>query len=225
MWIRVGFFDVVNKNIHSTIGNTFFLAYFTNSTHLLASVMRASFKDYVQQGLVRAFQSTSIKERELTGTNIKALASLLLNQHSQGPFSRFRLNQIDAHPLDRKPKKRKAGDGGDIGESANPGVVQEDAREVRKKAKVATDQFGPNPQPEMRRVEYQVRTTFKSRSSKVSYDGDFPMKVVFEGGNVIEGIKSLLPSGIAKGPLPPHIANLHSAAANSFIITDDTPLA
>jgi len=111
MWIRIGFFDVVNKNIHSTIGNTFFLAYFTNSSHLLASVMRASFKSYVKQALTQAFRCTSIEERELSGTNIKALADLLLNQHSQGPFSQFRLDQVDAHPLDRKLKKQKTGEG------------------------------------------------------------------------------------------------------------------
>ena len=70
----------------------------------------------------------------------------------------------------------------------------------------------------------QVKADFKSKSDAVDFSGIFPMKVVFEGPNVLDGLKSLIPLGIAKAPLPPHLANLHSSASNSFSINSETPL-
>jgi hypothetical protein len=64
----------------------------------------------------------------------------------------------------------------------------------------------------------QLETRF--HGDKIQLPGPFSCKVKFEGVSVIEGIKELVPLGVAVVPLPPHLANLHSSAKNHFLLRD-----
>lgn len=52
--------------------------------------------------------ATDIQECFLSGKNLESLQELSLDKHSQGGFSKYRLNQVDQNPLIRtRGKKRK----------------------------------------------------------------------------------------------------------------------
>src|SRR5690606_36332572 len=63
------------------------------------------------QALLRAFDCESVDDVELKGRNAAALGDLLVHQQSQGPWSHYRLNDVDPNPLDRK-RRRVAADAG-----------------------------------------------------------------------------------------------------------------
>lgn len=64
----------------------------------------------------------------------------------------------------------------------------------------------------------QLETRY--RGGKYDIDGPFFCRVKFEGTSVIEGIRSLVPLGVASAPLPAHIADLHSTARSSYVLQE-----
>ncbi|CAG8618598.1 23151_t:CDS:2 [Gigaspora rosea] len=70
---------------------------------------------------------------------------------------------------------------------------------MKSKDNAIDDNFGPNEQPSLDVVEIKspISTT-----------------VVFEGSNVIEGVKKMVTSGYAILPLPKFLVELHSSSKN-----------
>jgi len=65
----------------------------------------------------------------------------------------------------------------------------------------------------------QVSRDFHCEEKQIQFSGKFEMKVTFEGPNVLEGVKKLIPLNIAEPPLPPHLAEIHSSPANSYTLS------
>jgi hypothetical protein len=62
----------------------------------------------------------------------------------------------------------------------------------------------------------------KYKGLDLNVPGQFVCKVTFEGPNILEGIKSLVQTGIATLPLPPYLSDLHSQAKNEIEVIDLT---
>lgn len=86
-------------------------------------------------------------------------------------------------------------------------------------------EFGPNPQPSLQKVDLQLNLPFSSESEEFRLGRlsrqPFPIKVVFEGSNVIEGVKNMIPLGIASNPMPSFLTELHSMATSSLTVDLD----
>ncbi|RUO95618.1 hypothetical protein BC936DRAFT_143609, partial [Jimgerdemannia flammicorona] len=50
---------------------------------------------------------------------------------------------------------------------------------------------------------------------------DFTMHIRFEGPNVMEGIRRLIPLGVAVAPLPEWLVEMPSVAANKIVVGRD----
>ncbi|RIB13986.1 hypothetical protein C2G38_2097075 [Gigaspora rosea] len=123
----------------------------------------------------------------LQGKYVNSLEQLLLHQKSQGIYSQYRLNQVDDSPLEHISK--------------GPNIEDQ----MKSKDNAIDDNFGPNEQPSLDVVEIKVKTILNSPISTT---------VVFEGSNVIEGVKKMVTSGYAILPLPKFLVELHSSSKN-----------
>ena len=133
------------------------------------------------QALLRTFACEAVEDVELRGRDPTALGDLVVHQHSQGPLSHYRLNEIDPNPLDRK--RRRAEDGAaaagalaaaDAAASGLPtgvavaalapsSVVVEDQENHRTLARNVRAQFGTNPLPALDAVRLDVRSSHGAR--------------------------------------------------------------
>jgi hypothetical protein len=104
-------------------------------------------------------------------------------------------------------------------------IQSEDITKIaRRDLRVAKD-FGPNAQPSLSRVDLQLNLPYTSQAKDFKLGRlnrqPFPMKVIFEGSNVIEGIKSLIPLGVATEAMPKFLTDLHSMATNKLTVDLD----
>jgi len=104
-------------------------------------------------------------------------------------------------------------------------IQSEDMTKIaRRDLQVAKD-FGPNAQPSLSRVDIQLNLPFTAESKDFGLGRlnrqPFPIKVIFEGSNVIEGIKSLIPLGVASEEMPKFLTELHSMATNKLTVDLD----
>ncbi|CAG8584963.1 5457_t:CDS:2 [Cetraspora pellucida] len=184
-WLRISIHDSVSQNSLPISTNIIYLIYFTNSEHLLCSNIKREHKEFILQGLLKTFACQQIEECNLKGKYVNSLEQLLLHQQSQGIYSRYRLNQVDDSPLEHASNIPKT----------NDNVVDEN--------------FGPNEQPSLDVVEIKLTSADNQLEEE-----SISTTVVFEGSNVIEGIKKMVTSGLAVSPLPKFLLELHSNSKN-----------
>jgi len=101
-----------------------------------------------------------VDDVELKGRNAAALGDLLVHQHSQGPWSHYRLNDVDPNPLDRKRRRVTAGAEAVPGltlKEASGTLVEEDHEHRRAVDRTVRAQFGDNALPALDNVRIDVR--------------------------------------------------------------------
>ena len=105
-------------------------------------------------------------------------------------------------------------------------ICAEDMSKIASRNRTVASEFGPNAQPSLSRVDIQLNLPYTSRAKDFELGRlnrqAFPMKVILEGSNVIEGLKSLIPLGMT-GPtgMPKFLTELHSMATNSLTVDVD----
>ncbi|KAG0046228.1 hypothetical protein BGZ83_008596 [Gryganskiella cystojenkinii] len=182
---------------------------------------------YFKHAVLRLFKAEEVDEWPLTGRSPSSLAELLLQKDSQGAHSRYRLNQLDDNPLSGAPKTRKPED---LGQTYSKGmsstVIQaEDMNRIASRDRFVRIDFGPNPQPSLQKVDLQLNLPYTTEAKDFALGRltrqPFPVKVHFEGTNVIEGIRNLIPLGIASNPMPSFLTELHSMATSTVTVDVD----
>ncbi|KAF9086804.1 hypothetical protein BGX29_001216 [Mortierella sp. GBA35] len=180
---------------------------------------------YFKHAVMRLFRAEEVEEWPLTGNSPTSLSELLLQKDSQGAQSIYRLNQLDNNPLSGATKKRKLADPRTNYAQGMEDIQSEDMTKIaRRDLRVAKD-FGPNAQPSLSRVDLQLNLPYTTAAKDFELGRlnrqPFPIKVVFEGSNVIEGIKSLIPLGVATEAMPKFLTELHSMATNRLTVDLD----
>ncbi|KAF9963618.1 hypothetical protein BGZ70_007297 [Mortierella alpina] len=226
IWIRICIHDGLAPNVLPVPASVVYLIWFTNSEYLLSSTIKAEWRDFIMEALLRLFKASEVVEWPLTGKSPTSLAALLLQKESQGAFSRYRLNQLDDNPLSTAPKKRKAEDSLQKYAKGEHDICAEDMSRIASRNRTVASEFGPNAQPSLSRVDIQLNLPYTNKAKDFELGRlnrqVFPMKVIFEGPNVIEGLKSLIPLGMTDpAGMPKFLTELHSMATNSLTVDVD----
>ncbi|CAG8580480.1 2457_t:CDS:2 [Paraglomus brasilianum] len=221
-WIRISINDGVAPNVVPPTGNIVYLVYFVDSEYLLSTRVKSEFKAYIMQALIKSFTCHEIEEWDLKGKYVDSLEQLLLHRESQGSFSLYRLNQVDDNPLLHPVKKKKPGDAsGKTRRKRNSRIVSEDLKREAERERTLEENFGSVEQPALDHVEIKVKLPFDPSSSYEVGPDPITTTIRFEGTNVIEGIKKMIPLEIAKRPLPTFMSNLHSLAKNYLEVDEN----
>ncbi|KAF9285906.1 hypothetical protein BGZ68_003391 [Mortierella alpina] len=226
IWIRICIHDGLAPNVLPVPATVVYFIWFTNSEYLLSSTIKAEWRDFIMEALLRLFKAKEVVEWPLTGKSPTSLAALLLQKESQGAFSRYRLNQLDENPLSTAPKKRKAEDSHQKYAKGERDISAEDMSRIASRNWTVASEFGPNAQPSLARVDIQLNLPYTNKAKDFELGRlnrqAFPMKVIFEGPNVIEGLKSLIPLGMTDpAGMPKFLTELHSMATNSLTVDVD----
>ena len=117
--------------------------------------------------------------------------------------------------LDRKYKKGMS----------TTDIQAEDMNKIVRRDRFVQADFGPNPQPSLQRVDLQLNLPYTPTSTDFELGRltrqAFPVKVLLEGTNVIEGLRNLIPLGITSNPMPSFLTDLHSMAASGLTVDVD----
>ncbi|KAF9433966.1 hypothetical protein BGZ76_008745 [Entomortierella beljakovae] len=222
IWIRISVHDGLAPNVIPAPATIIYFIWFINSEYLLGGTIKAEWKDFISEALLRLFRATGIEEWPLFGKSPASLAELLLHKDSQGPHSKYRLNQVDDNPLAGSPKKRKVEDSHQKYAKGMKDIRAEDESKIALRDRFVASEFGPNPQPSLHRVDIQINLPYTSEAKDFNLGRltkqPFPIKVVLEGPNVLEGIKNLIPQGIAHNPMPKFLTELHSMSSNTITV-------
>ncbi|KAF9355075.1 hypothetical protein BGX26_007011 [Mortierella sp. AD094] len=225
IWIRISIHDGLAPNVLPASTTVVYFIWFISSEYLLGATIKTEWKDFILEALLRLFKASGIEEWPLTGKSPTSLAELLLHRDSQGPHSRYRLNQLDDNPLSGAPKKRKLEDPHEKYTRGMQDIRTVDEAKIASRDRFVAADFGPNPQPNLHRVDLQINLPYTTEAKDFRLGRltkqPFPIKVVLEGSNVIEGVKSLIPLGIAQNPMPKFLTELHSMGSNSINIDLD----
>ncbi|KAG0365665.1 centromere protein Chl4/mis15/CENP-N [Gamsiella multidivaricata] len=225
VWIRISIHDGLAPNGLPAPTTIVYFIWFINSEYLLGVTIKVEWREFIMEALLRLFKASEIDEWPLTGKSPTSLAELLLYKDSQGPHSRYRLNQVDENPLSGSIKKRKLEDPFDKYTKGRRDIRAEDMDKIATRDRFVAADFGPNAQPSLQRVDIQLNVPYTTEAKNFSLGRmtrqPFPIKVIIEGSNVIEGIKSLIPLGVAKNPMPKFLTELHSMATNTIIVDLD----
>ncbi|KAF9122813.1 hypothetical protein BG015_005467 [Linnemannia schmuckeri] len=225
IWIRISIHDGLAPNVLPVSSTVVYLIWFTNSEYILTASIKKEWVEFIMEAIMRVFKAEELEEWPLTGNSPKSLSELLLQKDSQGAQSIYRLNQLDSNPLSGTTKKRKLEDPRTNYAQGMEDIQSEDMNKiVRRDLRVAKD-FGPNDQPNLSRVDIQLNLPYTEQAKDFELGRlnrqPFPVKVIFEGSNVIEGIKSLIPLGVATEAMPKFLTNLHSMATNKLTVDLD----
>ncbi|KAG0231758.1 hypothetical protein BGW41_002110 [Actinomortierella wolfii] len=225
IWIRISILDGLAPN---TLPQSSAIAYFiwlSNSDFLLHAGVKAEWREYIFEAFTRLFKAEKIEEWPLSGKIPSSLAELLLHRESQGYFSMYRLDQVDNNPLLHMPAKRKAPSPTDSPLRNMEDIEPENNEEISNREVQVAQEFGSNTQPALSKVNIRLDLPYTANSKSYALGRltkrVFPVSVVLEGSNVIEGIKELVPLGIAEDPLPSFLSELHSMAKNSLTVSID----
>ncbi|KAF8928257.1 hypothetical protein BGZ47_001729 [Haplosporangium gracile] len=225
IWVRISIHDGLAPNVLPVSSTVVYLIWFTNSEYILTANIKKEWNEFIMEAIMRVFKAEEIEEWPLTGNSPKSLSELLLQKDSQGAQSIYRLDQLDSNPLSSTTKKRKLEDPRTTYAQGMEDIQSEDMNKiVRRDLRVVKD-FGPNAQPNLSRVDIQLNLPYTEQAKDFELGRlnrqPFPVKIIFEGPNVIEGIKSLIPLGVATEAMPKFLTSLHSMATNKLTVDLD----
>ncbi|KAF9923338.1 hypothetical protein FBU30_006608 [Linnemannia zychae] len=225
IWIRISIHDGLAPNVLPASSSVIYLIWFTDSEYLLTANIKKEWTDFIMEAILRLFKAEEIKEWPLTGNSPRSLSELLLQKDSQGAQSIYRLDQFDSNPLSGSIKRRKIIDPRETYAQGMDDIQSEDIAKIARRDYQVSKEFGPNAQPSLPRVDFQLNLPYTTKAKDFELGRlnrqPFPIKVIFEGTNVIEGIKSLIPLGVATEEMPKFLTDLHSMAANKLTVDID----
>ncbi|KAG0371861.1 hypothetical protein BGX24_001068 [Mortierella sp. AD032] len=225
IWIRISIHDGLAPNVLPASPSVVYLIWFTNSEYLLTVHIKKEWVDFIMEAVMRLFRAEEVEEWPLTGNSPKSLSELLLQKDSQGAQSIYRLNQLDNNPLSSSTKKRKLADPRENYTQGMEDIQSEDMNKIARRGLRVVKDFGPNAQPSLSRVDVHLKLPYTAEAKDFALGRlnrqPFPIKVVFEGSNVIEGVKNLIPLGVATEAMPKFLTDLHSMATNKLTVDLD----
>eukprot|EP00004_Rigifila_ramosa_P020828 TRINITY_DN5453_c0_g1_i1.p2 TRINITY_DN5453_c0_g1~~TRINITY_DN5453_c0_g1_i1.p2 ORF type:complete len:339 (-),score=92.75 TRINITY_DN5453_c0_g1_i1:18-1034(-) len=184
-----------------------------HSPYVFAAQMRGSLKPYFVHSVVVVLQAARAGECTVSARDPVALRELLLNRSSLGAFSQYRFHEADSGALRRRHDLAPA-EGERAAKRARVGAGVEVLDEARLQAREAyADQtFGRREQPAVSRIEAQVVARASEGGEEVR------CQLRLEGGNVLQGLRELVPLGLAAAPLPDFLATLAEQASRSVAV-------
>ncbi|CAO3663026.1 unnamed protein product [Umbelopsis ramanniana] len=218
IWIRISFYDT-SPNIPLNSSNIYLVHFPGSDTILCGSNIRPDVKQFVLQVLVETFNAATLWEQDLKSKHISSLYQLTLYRDSQGPWSQYRLNEVDANPLappskwpSQEPSKYVTG------REASRRIQPVDASVVNERARKVTAKFGNNRLIGPERFQVKIRMPLASAPQDQLWD----CKLRFDGKNVSEGLKQLLARGVIDAAtMPEWLADVSSASTNTITITPE----
>lgn len=107
---------------------------------------------------METFNAASLWEQDLKSKHISSLYQLTLYRDAQGPWSQYRLNEVDANPL-APPSKWPSLDQHKYvkGREASRRIQPLDSSRVNERYKKVTTKFGNNPLIGPERFNVKVR--------------------------------------------------------------------
>ncbi|KAI0228589.1 hypothetical protein LSAT2_020932 [Lamellibrachia satsuma] len=215
-WVRVHMCQDGQTNTASLINDVTYFVYHPHAPYLLAAKMKVKEAEYIMQAFVDVLDCREVEELHLRGHCVHSLGQLVLNRHSQGSFSQYRLNQVHPNPLSGRTRTKKK----DPSPHLSDHIMYENQREREKEEEILVDTFGSNEQPTLEKIEYQMLTRFcgHPHAPSMSREGTFHCRVRFEGPNVIEGLRDLASAGAMSVPLKTHLAKIHTSARSVFML-------
>ncbi|XP_064640560.1 centromere protein N-like [Lineus longissimus] len=197
------------------------MVYYPHTDYVLLTAIKQAHRRAILQALQVAIGCSEVTEMKLSGKSVTSLLQLALNKDSQGSFSKFRLNQVDANPLSvRQRQKRKVPDEDD---DALIHITDENIVQKRRRIDILLDVFGPNEQPQLEKVEFRLDTKFrglKHAPGMRERTDPFRCRVKFEGVSVLKGIREMADRGILDSKMPAHLRNLHSMGKNQITLAE-----
>ncbi|RKP08980.1 centromere protein Chl4/mis15/CENP-N [Thamnocephalis sphaerospora] len=219
IWVRLAIYEGIRKNDVPATASTIFLVYILHSNYLLYTKYKPEYEAVIMEALQRTFKAKGIEPHSLAGKGHAPLIELLTQKDAQGPYSKYRLGQVDINPLIHPSKKRMEGELSRLWlcyvQPKEP-IVPEDAMVIDERENAVDEQFGRNSLPALPYVDYAASFPLYHRDMRESETTPLSIRVRIEGPNVIDGLRSLLAAGLAVPPLPNFLAELHSTAINSF---------
>jgi len=216
VWIRISFYDT-SPNIPTNSSNIYLVHFPGSDTILCGSNIRPDVKQFVLQVLVETFNAASLWEQDLKSKHISSLYQLTLYRDAQGPWSQYRLNEVDANPL-APPSKWPSLDQKKYinGREASRRIQPLDSSVVNERYKKVTTKFGNDPLIGPERFNVKIRMPLMTANDDKLWD----CKLRFDGKNVAEGLKQLLARGVIDpSTMPEWLADISSASTNSITIT------
>lgn len=115
---------------------------------------------------METFNAATLWEQDLKSKHISSLYQLTLYRDSQGPWSQYRLNEVDANPLappskwpSQEPSKYVTG------REASRRIQPVDASVVNERARKVTAKFGNNPLIGPERFQVKASTCMQIASA------------------------------------------------------------
>ncbi|CAM0142813.1 hypothetical protein VKS41_002623 [Umbelopsis sp. WA50703] len=218
IWIRISFYDT-SPSIPSNSSNIYLVQFPGSDTILCGSNIRPDVKQFVLQVLVETFNAASLWEQDLKSKHISSLYQLTLYRDAQGPWSQYRLNEVDANPLAPPSKWPTLEQNKYVsGREASRRIQPLASSAVNERLKVVKSKFGNSQLVGPERLFVKIRMPLHGLPDDRLWD----CKLRFDGKNVAEGLKQLLAKGAIDAPtMPEWLADISSTTTNTITITPE----
>ncbi|XP_029464014.1 centromere protein N [Rhinatrema bivittatum] len=183
-----------------------FVVYHSQTPYMFISNLTKPYKPLLCQALITAAQHSEIQEMELRGRCLDSLKDIVFKRYNQS------FQTYQARPLQERNVTSKI---------ADPRVTYENKQEKERIRALTWEAFGSGPQPKLEFAQYKLDTMFRGDSPTGTFAGKeepFRCVVRFSSPHLLEGLKSLAPSGFAEAPLSQLLTCIPHRSRNLFRI-------
>ncbi|XP_030060365.1 centromere protein N [Microcaecilia unicolor] len=183
-----------------------FVVYHSQTSYVFISNLSKSCRPALCQAVVIAAQHNEIQEMELRGRSLDSLKDIVFKQYNQS-FQTY-------HP--RPLQERNV-----ASEIVDPRVIYENKQEKERVWTLNQEAFGDGPHPKLEFAQYKLDTMFRGEPQTGILAGreePFRCVVRFSSPHLLEGLRSLAPSGFADAPLSQLLTCIPHKARNLFRI-------
>jgi hypothetical protein len=214
LWFRVAIHEQASLTELPPPGSTIYGLFHPHSDFVVLTRLRSVVAKSFSNVLRDASSARSVTPLNIENRSAAALCEVLLNQDSQGPFRKYRLNQVDANPLEEDSTKALLAKRPRSASTSEPGI-REDTKSLEKRRRDADDTFGSGPQPALQTVEFDITAPF---GGGARVEEPVRMKVTLAGSNVLQALPQLMRTGLLQAPLPDFLSRLPSAGVSKLTL-------
>ncbi|KAI7873561.1 hypothetical protein K492DRAFT_175664 [Lichtheimia hyalospora FSU 10163] len=231
-WIRVMLFENRHDRQVPTPTMTAYYLRFRDTPYIaVRGALNKTLALFTEEALLKTFQAKALKVHNISSKSIYHLSELLHNKESLGPFSRFRLNQVDSNPLDYSHKTSKRPHQEEYVKSREQKrrIVPIDKRLIQNRENDASDTFGAEVTAGIRRLDIHVKKpamiAIREDAPKESTnEKNLRVDVSLYGTDVMNGVKRMLVHGLIEPPIPYWMKEIVSQGINEVYVTKDNVL-
>nr|XP_033797054.1 centromere protein N [Geotrypetes seraphini]XP_033797055.1 centromere protein N [Geotrypetes seraphini]XP_033797056.1 centromere protein N [Geotrypetes seraphini] len=183
-----------------------FVVYHSQTSYVFICNLSKLCRPALCQAIVIAAQHNEIQEMELRGHSLDSLKDIVFKQYNRS-FQTY---------LPRPLQERNV-----VSEIVDPRVIYENKQEKERIWTLNRETFGDRPQPKLEFAQYKLDTMFRGDLQAGILAGreePFRCVVRFSSPHLLEGLRSLAPSGFAEAPLSQLLTCIPHKARNLFRI-------